>query len=238
MVEVELSNLSKSYGEKKILEGINVKIAKGALACLLGSSGSGKTTILKMLAGFEAPDTGEIRIGGEKASGNQKVIIPPHRRGIGYIFQDLALWPHMTACENIAFGLKIRKEPDYKMKVEEMAEWLGVKDSLEKYPSQLSGGQQQLVAIGRSLVLQPNLLLMDEPLANLDVKLKKVVREKIIELRDSMGITIIYVSHDHREAFAMASQLIVLNQARVEATGTPDQIRQSNSEFIQYFIEL
>ena len=238
MADVELRNISKAYGKKQVLQDITVGVKKGDLACLLGNSGSGKTTILKMLAGFEAPDSGEISIGGEIVSGSGKVIVPPHRRGIGYIFQDLALWPHMTAFENIAFGLRARKEPGYRMKVHETAEWLGVKDSLGKYPSQLSGGQQQLVAIGRSLVLQPKVLLMDEPLANLDVKLKKVVREKIIELKEALGVTIIYVSHDHREAFALASQLIILNEASVEATGTPEEIRQSDSEFIKYFIEL
>ncbi|QCR25272.1 ABC transporter ATP-binding protein [Pontibacter qinzhouensis] len=238
MAEVELRNVSKSYGKKQVLQDITVEVKKGDLACLLGSSGSGKTTILKLLAGFEAPDSGEISIGGEVVSGNGKVTVAPHKRGIGYIFQDLALWPHMTAFENIAFGLKARKEPDYRIKVQETAEWLGVKDSLDKYPSQLSGGQQQLVAIGRSLVLQPRVLLMDEPLANLDVKLKKVVREKIIELKEALGITIIYVSHDHREAFSLASQLIILNGASVEATGTPEEIRQSDSAFIKYFIEL
>lgn len=238
MAEVELRNVSKSYGKKQVLQDITVEFKKGDLVCLLGSSGSGKTTILKLLAGFEAPDSGEIIIGDEVVSGNGKVTVAPHKRGIGYIFQDLALWPHMTAFENIAFGLKARKEPGYRIKVYETAEWLGVKDSLDKYPSQLSGGQQQLVAIGRSLVLQPKVLLMDEPLANLDVKLKKVVREKIVELKEALGITIIYVSHDHREAFALASQLIVLNEARVEAIGTPEEIRQSDSAFIKYFIEL
>jgi ABC-type sugar transport system ATPase subunit len=238
MAEVELKNIFKWYGEKQILKDINVGVAKGTLACLLGSSGSGKTTILKLLAGFEAPDGGEIRIGGEKVSGNGKVIVPPHRRGIGYIFQDLALWPHMTAFENIAFGLKVRKETGYKEKVLETAAWLGVEASLGKYPSQLSGGQQQLIAIGRSLVLQPRVLLMDEPLANLDVKLKKIVRDKIMALSDAREVTIIYVSHDHREAFAMASQLIVLNETKVEAMGTPEQIRQSDSEFIRFFLEL
>jgi ABC-type Fe3+/spermidine/putrescine transport system ATPase subunit len=238
MAEVELRNVSKTYGKKQVLRNITVGVKKGDLACLLGSSGSGKTTILKLLAGFEAPDRGEISIGGDRVSGDGKVIVPPHRRGIGYIFQDLALWPHMTAFGNIAFGLKARKEPAYKIKVSETAEWLGVKDLLDKYPSQLSGGQQQLVAIGRSLVLQPKVLLMDEPLANLDVKLKKVVREKIVELKETLGITIIYVSHDHREAFALASQLIILNEGRVEATGTPEAIRQADSAFIKYFIEL
>jgi ABC-type sugar transport system ATPase subunit len=238
MGEVELKNITKSYGKKLVLKEISITIAKGTLTCLLGSSGAGKTTVLQLLAGFEAPDTGEIWISGVKASSEGKIIQEPHQRGIGYIFQDLALWPHMSAFENIAFGLKVRKEPSYKDKVLETAGRLGISELLSKYPSQLSGGQQQLVAIARSLVLEPKVLLMDEPLANLDVKLKKVVRDKIKELQEWLGITIIYVSHDHREAFALANQIIVFNEARVEAVGTPQEIQIIDNEFIKYFIEL
>ncbi|MDO1449607.1 ABC transporter ATP-binding protein [Rhodocytophaga aerolata] len=238
MMEVELQNITKSYGNKTVLKDIHLALPNGSFTCLLGSSGSGKTTILKLLAGFELPDKGDIWISGEKVSSNNKLLKAPHERGIGYIFQDLSLWPHLSVMENIAFGLKIRKVAAYKDKVMEMAQRLNIGETLSKYPHQLSGGQQQLVAIARSLVLEPNLLLMDEPLANLDVKLKKVVREKILELKKLLSINIIYVSHDHREAFTMADQIVVLNEAQVEAVGTPQQIRESPSEFIKYFIEL
>lgn len=238
MIEIELQNITKSYGSKTVLKDINLTLPTGSFTCLLGSSGSGKTTILKLLAGFELPDKGVIRIGGEKVSENKTLLKAPHERGIGYIFQDLSLWPHLSVMENIAFGLKIRKVAAYKDKVMEMAHRLNISETLSKYPHQLSGGQQQLVAIGRSLVLEPKVLLMDEPLANLDVKLKKVVKEKILELKKLPLINILYVSHDHREAFAMADQIVVLNEAQVEAVGTPQQIRESPSEFIKYFIEL
>lgn len=238
MMEVELHNITKSYGNKTILKDINLALPKGSFTCLLGSSGSGKTTILKLLAGFELPDKGDIWIGGETVSSNNKLLKAPHERGIGYIFQDLSLWPHLSVMENIAFGLKIRKVDAYKDIVMEMAQRLNISETLSKYPYQLSGGQQQLVAIARSLVLEPKVLLMDEPLANLDVKLKKIVRERILKLKQMRTISIVYVSHDHREAFAMADQIVVLNEGRIEAIGTPEQISQSDNEFIRYFIEL
>ncbi len=238
MVEVEFKNITKAYNGKTILDNINLSIPKGAFTCLLGSSGSGKTTMLQLLAGFEPPDNGEIELNGIRVSGKNKIIRPPHKRSIGYIFQDLALWPHLTAFDNIAFGLKISKVPAYQEQVQAMAARLNITESLKKYPSQLSGGQQQLVAIARSLVLQPQLLLLDEPMANLDVKLKKIVRNKILELREDFSFNIIYVTHDHHEAFTLADQLVILNETRIEVTGTPDQVRASGNAYVKYFIEL
>lgn len=238
MVEVVLKNITKAYAGKTVLQAIDLLIPPGAFTCLLGSSGSGKTTLLKLLAGFETPDAGEIRLNGAKVSEKDGILVPPHARSIGYIFQDLALWPHLTAFDNIAFGLKINKVPAYAQQVYEMADRLSIRETLLKYPGQLSGGQQQLVAIARSLVLQPQLLLLDEPMANLDVKLKKVVRNKILELQKELALNIVYVTHDHHEAFALADQLVILHEARIEATGSPEQIRCSGNEFIRYFIEL
>jgi ABC-type Fe3+/spermidine/putrescine transport system ATPase subunit len=238
MVEVMLHNIAKAYAGKTVLRHIDLVIPPGTFTCLLGSSGSGKTTLLKLLAGFETPDAGEIWLNGVKVSEKDRILVPPHNRHLGYIFQDLALWPHLTAFDNIAFGLKINKVPAYADRVHEMAGRLNIQDSLLKYPGQLSGGQQQLVAIARSLVLQPQLLLLDEPMANLDVKMKKIVRDKILALKKDLALNIVYVTHDHHEAFALADQLVILNEARIEATGSPDQIRHSGNEFINYFIEL
>ena len=238
MVEVIFKNIKKSYNGKTVLDNIDLTIPKGAFTCLLGSSGSGKTTLLKLLAGFETPDAGEIWLNGILVSSQNKIIRPPHKRHIGYIFQDLALWPHLTAFDNIAFGLKTGKIPAYQERVQEMAARLNITESLPKYPGQLSGGQQQLVAIARSLVMQPQLLLLDEPMANLDVKLKKIVRDKVLELKQELSFNIIYVTHDHHEAFALADQLVILNDARIETIGTPDQVRASGNAYVQYFIEL
>lgn len=238
MVEVEFKNITKAYHGKTVLNRIDLFIPKGAFTCLLGSSGSGKTTLLKLLAGFETPDRGEIWLNAVQVSKENRIIRPPHTRSIGYIFQDLALWPHLTAFDNIAFGLKIRKAPAYKERVQEMAARLNITESLKKYPGQLSGGQQQLVAIARSLVVQPQLLLLDEPMANLDVKLRKIVRDKILALRQDLSFNIIYVTHDHHEAFALADQLVILNEARIEAMGTPDQVRESGNAYVKYFIQL
>jgi ABC-type Fe3+/spermidine/putrescine transport system ATPase subunit len=238
MVEVVLSNITKAYAGKTVLQDIDLVIPPGAFTCLLGSSGSGKTTLLQLLAGFEVPDAGDIWLNGVKVSEKDRLLVPPHARSIGYIFQDLALWPHLTAFDNIAFGLKINKVPAYADKVNDMAERLNIRESLLKYPGQLSGGQQQLVAIARSLVLQPQLLLLDEPMANLDVKLKKIVRDKILALKKDLALNIVYVTHDHHEAFALADQLVILHEARIEAMGSPEQIRCSGSEFIRYFIEV
>lgn len=238
MVEVMLKRITKAYAGKTVLQDIDLVIPPGAFTCLLGSSGSGKTTLLQLLAGLEAPDAGEIWLDGVKVSEKNSILVPPHARSIGYIFQDLALWPHLTAFDNIAFGLKINKVPAYADKVNEMAARLNIRESLCKYPGQLSGGQQQLVAIARSLVLQPQLLLLDEPMANLDVKLRKIVRDKILDLKKDLALNMVYVTHDHHEAFALADQLVILNEARIEATGSPEQIRGSGSEFIRYFIEV
>ncbi len=238
MAEVQFINITKAYGTKQVLNGIHLAVDKGSFTCLLGSSGSGKTTLLKLLAGFEFPDTGEVWLAGQPVSAPHKIIIPPQQRGIGYIFQDLGLWPHLSVFDNIAFGLKIKKVVAYQDIVHTMAERLNIRTMLLNYPGQLSGGQQQLVAIARSLVLQPRVLLMDEPLANLDVKLKKVVRDRILELRQEFSLTLIYVTHDHHEAFSMADQVVILNGGHIEAKGTPAEIRQSDNEFIKYFIEL
>ena len=234
---IELKNISFSYGEQKVLSDFSLTLSAGELTCLLGSSGCGKTTILRLTAGLEVPAEGSVYLNGKILSEAGRNIVPPHKRDVGFIFQDLALWPHFTVFKNIAFALQERKDPDVRRKVFNILEHFGISGLAEKYPHQLSGGQKQLVAISRSLVLNPKVLLMDEPLSNLDVQLKKKILEHIKSLKDSFNVTIIYVTHDHREAFAIADNIVVLNKGRIEATGTVEEIKRSDNEYLISFLE-
>ena len=234
---IELQNITHNYGTKAVLRDMDLHIRAHQITCLLGSSGCGKTTILRTIAGLELPKQGSLIIGGKTVSQNHRMIIPPQDRDMGFIFQDLALWPHFTVFENIAFGLKERKETNIKEKVFEMLDFFALGDYAERYPHQLSGGQKQLVAISRSLVLKPKILLMDEPLANLDVKLKRKILEHIKKLKERFNLTLVYVTHDHREAFAIADEVVVLNEGRIEEIGSVDQIKESDNKFTKYFLE-
>jgi len=234
---IELKNISHAYDNKKVLEHLSLNIETDQLTCLLGGSGSGKTTILRLIAGLETPQSGEISIENKTVSQKGQINILPHQRKVGFIFQDLALWPHFTVYKNIAFGLSERKEKNIKETVFKMLDFFGLREHAEKYPHQLSGGQKQLVAISRSLVLKPQILLMDEPLANLDVKLKRKILEHIKKLKQNFKLGIIYVTHDHKEAFAIADQIIVLNEGKIEANGTVEEIKKSENEFVKYFLE-
>ena len=234
---IKLNSITHSYGEKPVLNNFGLSIEANQLVCLLGSSGCGKTTILRLIAGLEIPEKGEISIGNQIVTKNNQILISPHQRNIGFVFQDLALWPHFTVYKNIAFGLSERKEKNVKDKVFEMLEFFGLQEYSEKFPHQLSGGQKQLAAISRSLILKPSILLMDEPLANLDVKLKRKILEYIKNLKQNFNLTIIYVTHDHREAFAISDKIIVLNKGEIEETGTVDQIKASKNKFVKYFLE-
>ena len=234
---IELENISFSYSDKKVLDDFSLTIKKGEITCLLGSSGCGKTTILRLIAGLEKPDKGSVSIDKKTLSKNGDNIVPPHKRDVGFIFQDLALWPHFTVYKNIAFALQQRKAPGIKDKVFGMLDHFGISDLSEKYPHQLSGGQKQLVAISRSLVLEPKVLLMDEPLSNLDVQLKKKILEHVRNLKSAFNITIVYVTHDHREAFAIADNVVVLNNGIIEAAGSVDEIKRSDKEYLKNFLE-
>lgn len=234
---IELKNISHAYDNKTVLDRLSLNIETDQLTCLLGGSGSGKTTILRLIAGLETPLSGEISIENKTVTQKGQINIPPHQRNVGFIFQDLALWPHFTVYKNIAFGLSERKEKNIKKTVFEMLDFFGLREHAEKYPHQLSGGQKQLVAISRSLVLKPKILLMDEPLANLDVKLKRKILEHIKKLKQNFELGIIYVTHDHKEAFAIADQIIVLNEGKIEETGTVEEIKKSENKFVKYFLE-
>ena len=234
---IQLKNISHFYGSKTALQNISLDIESDRITCLLGSSGCGKTSILRIIAGLENPTHGQLIIGGNTLSADGKIIIPPQNRGIGFIFQDLALWPHFTVFDNIAFGLQERKESNVEETVLKMLDFFDLSSHVDKFPHQLSGGQKQLVAISRALVLKPKILLMDEPLANIDVKLKRRILEHIKSMKKNFSLSIVYVTHDHREAIAIADQIIVLNEGELEAVGSVDDIKKSENEFVKYFLE-
>jgi len=224
---IKLENISYSYPEEIVLEKLSLEIEKNKITYLLGDSGSGKTTILRLIAGLEIPREGKIFIENKVVSKANLLIIPPEKRKIGYIFQNLALWPHFTVFKNIAFGLKNRNTSNIEKTVLDMLDFFGLKDYIKKFPHQLSGGQQQMVAIARALVLEPKILLMDEPLANLDIRSKKKILQYLILLRDNYELSILYVTHDHREAFEVADNIVVLNNGKIRDFDSRDQIKNS-----------
>ena len=224
MTDLIVENVRKQLGELQILQGVSFTAAKGQIVALLGASGSGKTTLLRCVAGLEQPETGRIVIGGrtvlDDAAG---VRLPPEQRNIGLVFQSYALWPHRTVFENVAYGLRLRKTPDAEVKtrVAAILEKLGLGHLAERYPDQLSGGQQQRVAICRALVYEPKVLLLDEPLSNLDAKLREEARFWIRRLILDLQICAILVTHDQGEALAVADTILLLKGGVIDQAGTP-----------------
>ncbi|WP_455041459.1 sulfate/molybdate ABC transporter ATP-binding protein [Leptotrichia buccalis] len=218
---VELKNINKMYNSYKASDNINLGIRKGKLVALLGPSGSGKSTILRMIAGLETPDTGEIIIDGKVVNN-----ISPSKRGIGFVFQNYALFRYMTVFDNIAFGLKIAKvkKSIIKERVEKLMELVNIKGLGKRYPNQLSGGQRQRVAFARALAPHPELLLLDEPFAAIDAKVRQELRNWLRETIDKVGITSIFVTHDQEEAIEVADEIIVTNKGRIEQIGSPKEI--------------
>ena len=238
MNKISLEHITHRYGDKKVLDDISVSFEEAKNTCILGPSGCGKTTILRLIAGLEAPEKGIIKINETVATENEKIRIPPHKRKIGFVFQDLALWPHFTVFRNIAFGLKDRKEEQISDKVNQLLDLFGIADKVKKYPHQLSGGQKQMVAIARSLVHQPEIFLMDEPLANIDVKVKENILSHINYLQQQSGFTMLYVTHDHQEAMQTGDEILVMSEGVIEASGTNEQIRKSSNHFVKSFIKI
>ena len=218
---VELKNINKMYNDYKASNDINLGIKKGKLVALLGPSGSGKSTILRMIAGLETPDSGEIVIDGKVVND-----VSPSKRGIGFVFQNYALFRYMTVFDNIAFGLKIAKEKKLviKERVEKLMELVNIKGLGKRYPNQLSGGQRQRVAFARALAPNPEILLLDEPFAAIDAKVRQDLRNWLRETIDKVGITSIFVTHDQEEAIEVADEIIVTNRGRIEQIGTPKEI--------------
>jgi ABC-type Fe3+/spermidine/putrescine transport system ATPase subunit len=233
-VRITIENLTKRFGSLAAVNAVSLSIAEGELFTLLGPSGCGKTTLLRLIAGFNAPDEGEIRFG-------DKVInaVPPHERGIGMVFQNYALWPHMTVGENVAYGLKLRKVPASELseRVQGVLAKVGLAGLHDRYPGQLSGGQQQRVALARALVLNPQILLLDEPLSNLDAKIRVQVRAEIRKLQKELGITTIYVTHDQEEALTLSDRIAVFNQGRLSQIGPPKALyERPTTRFVADFI--
>lgn len=220
---VELKNINKTFGNYKASDNVNFTIEQGKLIGLLGPSGSGKTTILRMIAGLETPDSGEIIIDGKVVND-----IPASKRGIGFVFQNYALFRYMTVFDNIAFGLKIQKKDKkyIKERVSELVELIGLKGLEKRYPSQLSGGQKQRVAFARALAPNPTLLLLDEPFAAIDAKVRQELRSWLKEMIEKLGVTSIFVTHDQDEAIEVADEIIITNKGRIEQIGTPMEIYQ------------
>lgn len=231
---VELKNVSKKFADFKASDNVNFKIEQGKLIGLLGPSGSGKTTILRMIAGLETPDEGDIIIDGIKVND-----IEPGRRGIGFVFQNYALFRHMTVYDNIAFGLVVQKakKEDIHKKVAELIELIGLKGLDKRYPGQLSGGQRQRVAFARALAPNPQLLLLDEPFAAIDAKVRKELRRWLRETISKLGITSIFVTHDQEEAVEVADEIIITNKGQIEQKGSPVEIyKNPRTPFVAQFI--
>ena len=216
---LELRGLVKHFPNQRAVDGISLKIPRGGFYSLLGPSGCGKTTTLRLIAGFEEPTSGDVLLDGAVVN-EQK----PYQRNVSTVFQNYALFPHLTAAENIAFGLKRKNRPDIERKVREALDLVRLTGKESRYPAQLSGGERQRVALARSLVLQPDVLLLDEPLAALDPKLRKQMRLELKEMQRRVGITFLLVTHDQEEALSMSDQLAVMNAGAIEQVGTPQDV--------------
>lgn len=221
-----------------MLEDLSLKITQYHFTCLLGNTGSGKSTLLRIIAGLEKPAAGKVWLRDHLVTDGHHLLVPPEKRNIGYIFQDLALWPHFSVFDNVAFGLKVRKVKDRQGKVKQMLDYFNLNDHARKYPHQLSGGQQQLVALARSLVLEPDILLLDEPLSNLDVQLRQFMMDHLLRLKEQENITFVYVTHDPREASKLADDLVVLgNHGKVAYAGSWEAARTCENSFVQSFLK-
>jgi len=232
MSKIELKNIDKYYGENHVLKNLNLTINDGEFMTLLGPSGCGKTTTLRIIAGLEKPQGGLMSIGDrEIINANERFYEEPGKRNLNLVFQSYALWPHMTVFENVAFGLDVAKEnkETTKKRVAKVLKQMRIDEFAERYPSELSGGQQQRVAIARAIVTEPQVLLLDEPLSNLDAKLRVEMRSELKRLHHEMGTTIVYVTHDQTEALTMSSRIAVFFNGILEQVDTPMEIYQNPS---------
>ena len=228
-MSTEIRNIVMDFNGFKALNGISLKIQDGEFIAVLGPSGGGKTTLLRLLAGFTPPSSGEIRIG-EQVVANRDYVLPPNERFISMVFQSYALWPHMSVRKNVEFPIKNSKfvSPEIRSncdsRVQELIGMVGLTGMEKRLPAQLSGGQRQRVALARALAVNPDLLLMDEPLSNLDTELRVEMRREIKELHQKTKVTVVYVTHDQSEALALADRIVVMNQGQIEQVGTPQEI--------------
>ena len=231
---LEFDNVSKHYGPVKAVDGVSLSVKKGEFFSLLGPSGCGKTTTLRMIAGFESPDDGEIYLGDEPIN-----ALTPNKRDTAMVFQSYALFPHYNVFDNVAYGLRLRKLPkeEIEEKVRSILELVEMSGMETRMTNQLSGGQQQRIALARALVVEPGVLLFDEPLSNLDAKLRVTMRTEIRRIQQTLGITAIYVTHDQSEAMSISDTIIIMNKGEIAQVGTPMNIYyHPNSEFVADFI--
>ena len=238
MAAISLQELFKSYGTTPVVRGLSLDIQEGELVSLLGPSGCGKTTTLRMLAGLEHPDSGLIRIGGETVAG-PGVRVAPERRGLGMVFQSYAVWPHRTVEANVAYPLALRRLPraEIATRVREALRWVRLEPLAARMPHELSGGQLQRVALARALVSSPRVLLLDEPLSNLDAALREELRAEIAALRARLGTTMIFVTHDQAEALALSDRIAVMNRGIIEQVDAPERLyREPSTPFVAGFV--
>lgn len=227
MIELSVDNLHLTYGDNPVLKGVSMELKRGEVVSLLGPSGSGKTTLLRAVAGLEKPTAGRITIGNNVVyDGSPRSEIPAEERNLGLVFQSYALWPHKTVFDNVAYPLKLRKvaSGEIKQRVQSVLEQLGLGHLGSRHPHQLSGGQQQRVAIGRALVYNPPVILLDEPLSNLDAKLREEARVFLRELIIKLGLSALMVTHDQNEAMAISDRILLLNNGVIEQQGTPQEM--------------
>ena len=234
MALLELKNITAGYGKNIILRDFNLQVERGQFVSLLGSSGCGKTTTLRLIAGFSEPTAGSVIFDGRDIT-----HVPLHKRNFGFVFQSYALFPHMTVFDNVAFGLKMRKIPkeETKRRVMDMLSLVDLNGFEKRYPREMSGGQRQRVALARAMVIRPDLMLFDEPLSNLDAKLRVKMRVEIRRIQQELGFTAIYVTHDQEECFAISDQVAIMNQGVIEQMDTPAHIFNGpQTEFIAHFV--
>ncbi len=220
-MRVRLDGITKTFGPLKALDRVSLQIEEGSFFTLLGPSGCGKTTLLRVIAGFASPDSGEIFFGDLPIN-----HLPPYKRETGMVFQNYALFPHLSVFDNVAYGLRARKIPKHEVRsrVHQVLEKVQLENLAHRFPGQLSGGQQQRVALARALVIHPRVLLMDEPLSNLDAKLRVAMRQEIRKIQKDLGITTLYVTHDQEEAMAVSDRIAIFNHGEIEQVGTPSEI--------------
>ena len=233
-MRITVQGLTKRFGPLEVVSNVGFSIEEGEMFTLLGPSGCGKTTLLRLIAGFYAPDAGEVLFDGRVVND-----LPPHERGIGMVFQNYALWPHMTVYENAAYGLKLRKVAPAKIaeRIRAVLEKVKLGEMGDRYPGQLSGGQQQRVALARALVLNPRMLLLDEPLSNLDAKIRIQVRAEIRKLQKELGITTVYVTHDQEEALTLSDRIAVFNKGKMLQIGPPKALyERPQNRFVADFL--
>ena len=238
MATVTIKHVTKAFGDNVVLKEFNETFQEGEFITLLGPSGCGKTTMLRIIAGFEKPTSGELYIDDQLVSGG-KTFVPPEKRSIGMVFQSYAVWPHMNVFDNVAYPLTIKKVPkaEIRQSVDRVLAIVHLSQYAQRFPNQLSGGQQQRVALARALVAAPKLLLLDEPLSNLDAKLRESMRFEIKEIQRELGITVVYVTHDQTEAMAMSDRIFLINRGVVQQSGTPQQIyNEPANQFVMDFL--